>query len=97
MTLQCQILQDAKETDNKPLMELCQWLRQYGADCFYLRYDNDDFHASIVDFGDLHADLTDWFSLEQREYDSGIPNPPDIREWLQKEMDAGRYLAWISW
>lgn len=97
MTIKCQILKDAENVDNKPLMELCQWLRENGDTGFYIRYDNSDSHSSILDFGDLYSGIEEWQDPDFGGLEAGIPNPPDIREWLKKEMDAGRSMAWVSW
>lgn len=97
MTLKCQILKDAEILDQKPLLELCQWLREYGADAFYMRYENDDTHTAILDFGDLRCDLESWFNPEMGGSGADCPNPPDIREWLDSQMGLGNYLAWVNW
>ena len=96
MTLQVQVLQDAT-TDHSPLLQLAGWIREHGDDSFLLRYKGEDFGADIVDLGDLHQDLAEWYEPTMGEPNTYQPAPPDIREWLQKEIKEGRCLAWISW
>ncbi len=105
MALQIQILQDAPpEVDHAPLMELMQWLREHASRVprnmgFYLPYDNSETGCCIVDLGHMIQGLEEWqdpvFNFGDAK--AGIPPPPDIREYLQKEITAGRCFAWVSW
>ena len=105
MTLQFQVLQDYNGTGQDPLCQsplwnFLQWLRNSSdTDLFEPRFQNQDVHQYIFDLGDLHDALDEWYGPETEEDHRYklLPPPPDIREWLGKEMDAGRYLAWVSW
>lgn len=98
MALQVQLLQDApKEVDHAPLMELMQWIRENGDTGFYLPYDNCETGCCIVDLGHMIQGIEEWQDPDFGGAEAGIPPPPDIREYLQKEIDAGRCLAWVSW
>jgi hypothetical protein len=98
MGLSVQILQDANEgVDHTPLRDFMSWAKQHDIGShFACHYDLVGGEATITDFGLLKRELEDNF--EDPEYfGADKPQPPDIRVWLQSEIDAGRCLAWISW
>lgn len=98
MSLQVQLLQDApQEVDHAPLLEFAQWMREHGDTGFYVAFDNSDTHTSILDLGHIIQGIEEWQDPDFGGAEAGIPAPPDIREWCQKEIDAARCLAWISW
>lgn len=98
MALQVQLLQDApKEVDHAPLLEFAQWMREHGDTGFYIRYQDPDCHQTILDLGDIMQGIIEWMDPDFGGAEAGIPPPPDIREYLQKEIAAGRCLAWVSW
>ena len=76
-----------------------QWARQWDTGCsFACHYDMVGGESTITDFGMLHQELEDYFENVMGDRDDETrPEPPDIREWLKSEIEAGRVLAWISW
>jgi hypothetical protein len=97
MSLYVQILQDAPaEIDHAPLFNFMQWAKEHDFDCYYgNHYNLESSEATIVDFGILRDEIESYYvDLHDTKLN---PPPPDIREWLQKEIDAGRVLAWIGW
>jgi len=100
MALFVQILQDAPESvDSDPLFEFVKWAREWDTGCsFACHYDMVGGESTITDFGMLRQELDDYFENVMGNLDDDTrPEPPDIRKWLQSEIDAGRVLAWISW
>ena len=97
MATYTQLLQDVdSDVDHSPLSSLAQWLREYDHLCIVgNHYVMMESTSVILDLQMLIKELSDWFA-DDDDHD-GIPNPPDIREWLAAQVAAGRTLAWISY
>jgi hypothetical protein len=103
MGLMVQTLQDVPEEqiDQQPLFDFFQWAKAFDAGCrFGSHYNLEGGESAIVDFGLLKQELDDYF-LEYEPGDIfddfGDDQPPDIREWLQNQIDQKRILAWVSY
>ena len=97
MGIAIQVLKDADNVDHNPFWDFCQWAREHDQGMHFMQqcYQWADSQSDIVDLGSLHDELEEYFG------DTSIvkfdPAPPDIRKWLQEQVDAGNYLAWVSW
>ena len=92
MGLSVNILRDADEADHGPLFEFLLWCKQYDRACaFGCHYDMPGTESSILDLGMLKQELDDYFEDPQDN------PPPDIREYLEKEVAERRCLAWVGW
>lgn len=101
MGIAIQVLKDADNVDHNPFWDFCQWAREHDQNAFFMGhcYQWADSQSDIIDLGSLHDELEEYFQnvadgIEMEQFD---PAPPDIRKWLQEQVDAGNYLAWVSW
>lgn len=97
MGISIQILRDAKKVDASPLLEFLEWAKEHDNDiAFGCHYQWNDSQSDIIDLDVLHGEL-DAFFADADSVKTMLPNPPDIRSWLKKQVQAGNSLAWVGW
>lgn len=99
MSTHVQVLKDAEDVDHGPLLEFAMWAKEHddGLQFGQHAYNLPDGEASIIDLGSLHDELKEYFEDPPEVYLRPKVEPPDIRTWLQEQIEKKNVLAYVAW